>query len=400
MSMQMALFDVLSFYEGDKPLSNQAVYDKMRASGVVRGDDLEQRTPVGAAGQPHNLAKRQFRWWQQSLKALGLLERVPGERGVWRAVRKDELTPAPSGVRLLGFSTRLGLCIWGNCEEVLKDLDEPITAVITSPPYPLRQARAYGGPQQHEYTDFIVSALEPLVRRLRPGGTIALNISNDCFMPGSPARSLYRERLILALHDKLGLHKLDEIPWVNDSKPPGPIQWASKQRMQLNVSWEPIYLLTNDPLRSLCDNRRVLQPHTDRQIKLLKRGGEQRIGSFGDGAYTLKHGSFGRETDGRIPKNTLRFGHRCPDLDRYREYCRSEGFASHGAAMPLKLVRFLVEYLAAPGDLVVDPFGGTQTTGKACEETLRRWVSVERMLQYLMGSASRFFGADGFQASW
>jgi hypothetical protein len=46
-------------------------------------------------------------------------------------------------------------------------------------------------------------------------------ISNDIFIAKSPARSLYRERLVLALHDRLGLWKMDELIWENKSKPQG-----------------------------------------------------------------------------------------------------------------------------------------------------------------------------------
>src|SRR5690606_32713547 len=135
---------------------------------------------------------------------------------------------------------------------------ESISAIITSPPYPLQTPRAYGNVvDERAYVDWIVRALEPAVSKLIPGGSLALNVGQDIFNPGSPARSLYRERLVLALHERLGLYKLDEIPWVNKSRPPSPTIWACRERMQLVATWEPIYWFTNDPHRLRSDNRRV-----------------------------------------------------------------------------------------------------------------------------------------------
>ena len=124
------------------------------------------------------------------------------------------------------------------------------------------------------YIDWIRKMLAPVVRNLVPGGSICLNISNDLFEPGLPSRSLYRERLVIALCDRFGLRKMDELIWHNASKPPGPVRWASIERSQLNVGYEPVYWFTNDPTRVRSNNRRVLQAHSDKHLKLINAGGE------------------------------------------------------------------------------------------------------------------------------
>ena len=50
----------------------------------LRLDAGHQRQPIGKSGHLHSPLKRQCRWWQQSLKQLGLLEKVEGARGLWR----------------------------------------------------------------------------------------------------------------------------------------------------------------------------------------------------------------------------------------------------------------------------------------------------------------------------
>lgn len=63
------------------------------------------------------------------------------------------------------------------------------------------------------------------------------------------------------------------------------MQWASNTRQQLNVEYEVILWMTNDPLRCFADNRRVLEPHSERHLQLLAAGGEKRSTNHGDGAY-------------------------------------------------------------------------------------------------------------------
>ena len=355
-------------------------------------EEMSSKVPIGQDGQECNILKRKIRWHQQTFKHLGLIERVAGERGLWQLTSegKKKLRQAELDVAMLAFSTELGIAIFGNCRRVFPHLDVPIHLVVTSPPYPLRKPRAYGNPPESEYVDFICQAMEPIVANLAPGGSICLNISNDIFEQGSPARSLYLERLVLALNDRLGLALMDRLIWNNPSKPPGPVQWASINRCQLNVSWEPVLWFTNDPHRVRSNNRRVLEPHSERHLKLIARGGESRTASYADGAYNIREGSYSNNTPGRIPRNVITLGHKCSDNARYRKDAADLGLPSHGAPMPLALPDFLIRFLTQPGDLVADPFGGKLTTAMAAEKLGRRWISTEIMLEYIRGAAERF----------
>lgn len=384
----------------DGSLTNAELYARVAVTASIPKALLHRMDPVGSAGQRHNLVKRALRWHQQTLKHMGVVERDPTQRGAWRLAERNKagLHDAGPRNRLVAFSTSLGVAIWGRCETVLAGLDQPITLCVTSPPYLLRKARAYGGIADEEaYVDFIVRALEPVVAHLAPGGSICLNLSNDCFIPGSPARSLYRERLLLRLCDVFGLQRMDSLIWCNPSKPPGPVQWASKKRVQLNVGYEFIDWLTNDPSRISADNRRVLEAHTRRHLALMANGGESRDATYSDGAYRIHPGRFGNATEGRIPRNVLQRGHRCADAIRYRSDARALGLPVHGARQPLSIPDFLIRFLSAAGDLVVDPFGGTVTSGMAAERLGRRWLVIEAMLDYLRAGGERFTQCEGFR---
>lgn len=390
---------VLEAYgDADGALSNSDLYDRVeKAAGVDASFRLP--APVGVDGTKRDLFARQVRWYQQTMKHLGLIQRVDGVRGVWSLTGKGKkkLRRIAPDCAMIGFSTRLGLAIWGDSLTILQKIDQPYHLGIASPPYLLAKQRAYGNPvSETEYVDFICATIEPLVRNLVPGGSIVLNLGNDSFERGLPSRSLVVERLTIALHDRLGLKKMDTIPWHNPSKPPGPIVWASKTRQQLNVSWEPILWLCNDPLLCRSDNRRVLQPHSERQLKLMAKGGESRSVSNSDGAYVLKPGSYGKQTAGRIPRNVLTMGHRCKDQSQYKKMAKAAGLPAHGAPFPIRLIEFLVSFLSEQDDVVIDWFSGSFSVGKACEGLGRKWIGIECMLEYVLGGSFRFEACDGF----
>lgn len=396
---QLDLFSgVLHSYADTQPQHNADLYMKVAGITGTAACVAARRSPVGRSGEKHNLFTRRVRWYQQSLKQAGILERVEGERGFWRLTKPagKDLSQIEPTVSVVGFSTELGIAILGSCDSVFSRMDVPISLVITSPPYPLTSARAYGNPPEHMYVDWICKTLEPVVKNLVRGGSICLNISNDIFLKHSPARSMYCERLLLALHDRLGLHLMDRLIWENKSKPPGPYQYASKARTQLNVVYEPIYWLTNAPHSVKSDNRRVLQAHTEKHLALIARGGEQRSGSFSDGAYTMRHGAYASPTEGKIPRNILSFGHRCAHQIAYKQAAKAMGLPVHGAPMPMALASFLIKFLSEPGDLVADPFAGSFTTADAAERLGRRWLATERVAQYVLGGASRFTEAPGY----
>lgn len=380
-------------------LTNHELYRIAGGRAGISPKSLEEKSPIGRAGAERSTLKRAIRWHQQSLRKLGLLERVEGARGVWELTNlgKSKLRKINDGIGVIGFSTDLGVAIWSNCTRVFAKWDEPIFLALTSPPYPLRRPRAYGNPTSDEYLDFICHAIEPIVRNLVRGGNVVLQLG-DVFEEGSPAKSTYIEDLTIALRKRLGLHLMNRIVW-ESNKPPGPIQWASKKRMQLNEGYEFCLWFCNDPINCIASNQRVLEPHSEAHRKLIERGGEQRLAVNGDGAYRIKPGSYSRPTDGRIPRNVFHIPNTCKSQRDYKRRAKELGLMPHGASMPLKLARQLVRFLTEIGQLVVDPFSGSMTTPLACELEGRPWAATEIVFDYVRGGAERFTSFPGYKLS-
>lgn len=379
-------------------LSNAELYRMVAGRACVAEEDLNKRVPIGRSGAERSVVKRAIRWHQQTLRRLGIVEKVAGERGVWELTQagRNKLRKIHDEVAVLGFSTDLGMAILGNSERVFGKWDEPIFLCLTSPPYPIQRARAYGGPSESEYTDFITRILEPIVRNLAPGGNVVVNVSNDVFQSGSPARSLYLEKLTISLCERLGLHLMDRLVWENPNKPPGPYQWVSRERVQLNVGYEPLLWFCNAPHECIADNRRVLEPHSQKHSQLIAKGGERRSRINSDGAYRIKEGAFSNQTAGRIPRNVLRVSGTCSSQQAYKRAARALGLQAHGAPMPLALARKLIRFLSAIGQLVVDPCAGSMTTPLAAELEDRAWAATDTVFDYVRGGAERFRERPGF----
>jgi site-specific DNA-methyltransferase (cytosine-N4-specific) len=58
--------------------------------------------------------------------------------------------------------------------------------------------------------------------------------------------------------------------------------------------------------------------------------------------------------------------------------------------MPADLAKFFIKFLTLPDDLVLDPFGGSNTTGAAAEELDRYWIGIEASNEYIKGSRGWF----------
>jgi site-specific DNA-methyltransferase (cytosine-N4-specific) len=74
----------------------------------------------------------------------------------------------------------------------------------------------------------------------------------------------------------------------------------------------------------------------------------------------------------------------------YHQLCRDRDVARHPAAMPEPLVEFFVRFLTDPGDVVLDPFAGSNTTGSVAERLGREWVGIEADADYAAASRVRF----------
>lgn len=72
---------------------------------------------------------------------------------------------------------------------------------------------------------------------------------------------------------------------------------------------------------------------------------------------------------------------------------KSNKAANHPAPFPEPLIYDHIISWSNPGDLVLDPFGGSGTTAVAAERADRRWTLIERDAEYFADAVDRISGA-------
>jgi site-specific DNA-methyltransferase (adenine-specific) len=103
-------------------------------------------------------------------------------------------------------------------------------------------------------------------------------------------------------------------------------------------------------------------------------------------ARQTKYGDLRANPRGRVPSNVWTINRVC---GTYNE--RLPGFPTQ---LPLKLLRQVVRTASDPGDLVVDPYSGSATTGVACLELGRRYVGIELNPDFAQWSRERLHKID------
>ena len=284
------------------------------------------------------------------------------------------------------YKTEFGALFCADGLEFMRQLPgDSIDLVVTSPPYALHFKKEYGNASQQDYINWFMPFASEIKRLIKSSGSFVLNIGGS-WQPGLPVRSLYHYRLLLALVDKIGYDLAQEFFWFNPAKMPAPAEWVNVRRIRVKDSVEYIFWLVKDPMAQ-ADNRKVLQPYSDDMKRLIKRGVKQTIRPSGH----VVTGAFAKDRGGSIPSNLIQCGNN-ESNSAYVKSSRIAGKKVHPARFPAELPRFFIEFLTNPGDLVLDPFAGSNTTGYVAEGLKRKWLGVELRADYAEESQLRFDG--------
>ncbi|WP_419915943.1 DNA-methyltransferase [Candidatus Poriferisodalis sp.] len=289
-----------------------------------------------------------------------------------------------------GYATPNGLMLTSTIEEALssqqmQQVKGKIDLILTSPPFPLNRKKSYGNLTGSEYVNWLRKLAPPLTRLLAPNGSIVLEIGN-AWEPGKPAMSTLPLKALLEFQEAANLHLCQQFVGHNPARLPGPAQWVTIKRVRVKDSFTNIWWLSKTP-HPKADNRRVLRPYSESMKRLLKRRDYNR--STRPSGHNISGDTFLADNGGAIPSNVLEYAN-TQSTDPYRQYCIDNDLPIHPARMQLGIIQFFVEFLTEPGDLVLDPFGGSNSTGAVAEDLGRRWLTVEPNADYVAGSIGRF----------
>jgi DNA modification methylase len=287
------------------------------------------------------------------------------------------------------YRTALGSAYAADSRALLAELPEnSVDLVLTSPPYALHFKKEYGNVEKHDYVEWFMPFARQIYRALKPEGSFVLNIGGS-FNRGTPTRSLYHFKLLIALVEEAGFHLAQECFWYNPAKLPAPAEWVTVRRQRIKDSVEYIWWLSKTPWPK-ANNRNVLVPYSADMERLIKKGYRAKVRPSG---HNITH-KFQADRGGSIPANVIERGNNESNSD-YIKACKEAGLKVHPARFPAAVPEFFIKLCTQPGEFVVDPFAGSNTTGYVAEVLERRWLAAELNADYVNASKLRFSAKRG-----
>jgi site-specific DNA-methyltransferase (cytosine-N4-specific) len=262
---------------------------------------------------------------------------------------------------------------------------ESVDLVLTSPPFPLtfRKRKPYSSVGEAEFVTWFLAYAQECHRLLKPTGSFVIDLGG-VWNKGRPTKSLYQHRLLVALCDVLGFHFAQDFYWYNPAALPAPAEWVNVRRIRVKSAVDVVFWLgkTDSPR---ANNREVLRAYSRDMLRLIQRG--YRAKDRPSGHHITR--KFQKDLGGSIPPNLLQCGNNDSN-SAYLKACAIAKKPVHPARFPRTLPEFFVKLCTRPGDIVLDPFAGSNVTGEAAQRLGRRWIAIELAEEYLAGSKFRF----------
>lgn len=286
------------------------------------------------------------------------------------------------------YETDLGKAYCGDSRELLAMLpDGSVNLVITSPPFALLRKKEYGNEDQADYIDWLTEFAEIVRSKLTDDGSFVLDLGG-AYERGVPTRSLYNFRVPIRLCDDVGFHLAGDFYWFNPSTLPGPIEWVNKRKLRTKSAVDTVWWFGKTAWPK-ADVSKVLTEYSPSMKKLLDNpGGYYRPQKCPSG-HDITNGFRTKRNAGAIPSNLLQIAN-TDSGGQYLSRCKLVDVKRHPARFPAKLPEFFIRFLTDPGDLVVDIFAGSNTTGQVAEAEGRRWMAFEQEIEYIASSVFRF----------
>lgn len=94
--------------------------------------------------------------------------------------------------------------------------DASVSLIVTSPPFPLtfRKKRPYTSVGEEEFVEWLVPYATECLRLLHDDGSFVIDLGG-VWNKGTPTKSLYQYRVIVALCDRVGFHLAQDFYWYN-----------------------------------------------------------------------------------------------------------------------------------------------------------------------------------------
>ncbi|TYS31025.1 site-specific DNA-methyltransferase [Bacillus pumilus] len=242
----------------------------------------------------------------------------------------------------------------GDSREILDTLpSESVDLIFTSPPYYNARTEYSDYATYDEYLEVIRQVIRKSARVLVEGRFFVMNVSPVLIPRASRSEASKRIAVPFDMHRLFieeGFEFMDDIIW---QKPEG-AGWASGRGRRFSADRNP---LQYKPV-PITENILVYRKKSDKLIDWFIR----------------KHPNQDLIQDSKVG-------------DDYEKtniwYISPARDKRHRAIFPKELAKKVIQYYSFKNDVVLDPFGGIGTTGKAAADLERRFVLIEKEEEYI-----------------
>lgn len=247
-------------------------------------------------------------------------------------------------------------CLVGDCATILKGIpDNTYDLIMTSPPYSDQRRKTYGGIHPDDYVKWFIPKSKEFLRVLKPTGTFILNIKEKVV---DGERHTYVIELIQEMR-RQGWFWTEEYLWHKKNTSPG--KWPNRFR----DAWERCLQFNKQKNFSMYQDA-VMVPVGDwaqsRLSKLSATDKARAQSNVGSGFGKNVSNWVGRKMV--YPSNVLHIATEC-------------GNKSHSAVYPKELPEWFIKLFTKKGDLVLDPFAGSGTTGLVAKMNGRDYTLID-----------------------
>jgi ParB/RepB/Spo0J family partition protein len=257
-----------------------------------------------------------------------------------------------------------------SCENMSQLEDKSVSSIVTSPPY--FSMRNYGNgidelgleKDREDYINNLINIFKECRRVLKDDGSLMVNINEK--VENGAYQGVVHEFVYKMI--KNGWRLNDEILWLKNN----PVYTGGKRTVR---SHEYIFHFVKSDARDFYYDEALVERFHDEDKSFI----------YGDGKKLPKFLSGMDFTKGaRIKTNVANTG-------ELRNQCEKEGsfHLTHSATFPADVPGLLVLLTSKPGDLVVDPFNGTGTTGEVCKVLGRSYVGYDLNPEFIMATEVR-----------
>lgn len=251
---------------------------------------------------------------------------------------------------------------FGDSRQVLHDVpDGHFNLIVTSPPYADARKKHYNSISTDRYPEFMLSFHEQFWRVLADDGSFVLNIK-DKVIDG--VRDRYVWKTVLALSEA-GWRCVDDYIWVKPNAMPG--YWKNRLRDE----WEYCFHFTKQKTFAMYQDA-VCKPIGDwapKRLENLNGKSAERHNSENDSGFGRDLRAW-QDKDTVLPGNTINVALVGKNM-------------GHPAVFPVGVPEFFIKLFTKEGDHVLDPFGGSGSTGLAAENLGRNVTLIDTKAEYI-----------------